>query len=288
MQIGRYQIEQLSEGIFDVSTHGSIVKVRYQDGRGKGGEEQLPPPQQGFARIGLDPVLISDGRTRVLLDAGLGIGLDHRERDNRVSNLLTNLEIFGLEPADIDYVVLSHLHYDHAAGLTYSDRNLRTVATLSDAEFLIQKSEWEHALHSTEHEESRAGLGYELDELYRLVAEERFRLLEQERIHLLPGLEVIRTGGHTPGHQIVRIADGGDSAYFFGDLVPNEYQLNHYAMKRVDVDPTHARKIKMVLLKQAAHEKALLLFYHSLYSKSGRIRRDANRKYVLSGREELS
>ncbi|MEX0608957.1 MAG: hypothetical protein WEA79_04110 [Balneolaceae bacterium] len=98
---------------------------------------------------------------------------------------------------------------------------------------------------------------------------------------LLPGIELIRTGGHTPGHQIVKIQDGGETAYYLGDLVPSEHHLNHYSMKQMDVDPLQSKKAKTLLLRQAVKEEACLLFYHSIHAKSGKLERDADKKFIL-------
>lgn len=273
MKIGDFRIEQLSEGIFEVSAAGSIRKVRNHH---KG--ETAKEPR---TRVGLDPVLIDTGSTRVVLDAGLGMGLDRSEPDPDTSNIVTNLDVLGYRPEDIDAVILSHLHYDHSAGLSYTAGKGQVVATLPNARIYVQKAEWESALQSIDTPSVVPGLGYEPDDLYRLVADGRVVFLEEERGEIMPGITVIRTGGHTPGHQVVRIRHDGQTAYYCGDLIPSELFLDHFQTVNSDTDPLRAKKIRMLLIQQCLREKATLLFYHSVYRKAGMVARDKNSGFVL-------
>ncbi len=278
MNIGQFEAEQLSEGTFEVSASGSIRRAEV-DTKPKVKMGENP----GFSRIALDPLLIRSEQLNVIVDAGLGIGLDKKERDPSVSNLHTNLEIFGLRPEDIDYVIITHLHYDHMAGLTYTGTDLETHPTLPNAEILIHQKEWDYAISLLDERNPVDGMGYEIDELYRLAADGLIHFIQDDYFELMPGLEILKTGGHTPGHQIVRITGNKETGYFCGDLVPNEFQLNQYSMKRADHDPEQTKKVKTLLLQRAFHEHATLFFYHSLKQKAGKLSKDKNRKYILQG-----
>ncbi len=273
MESGDFRLEQLSEGIFEVSSAGSIRKIR--------DHHKKETPGESSARVGIDPVLIDTGSVRILLDCGLGMGLDRREAEPDTSNIATNLDIFGYRPEDIDVIVLSHLHYDHAAGLSFTAKSGMVSATLPNARIYVQKSEWEAALRSLEEQPDVRGMGYEPDDLYRLVADGRFVFLEDEIKEIHKGITVIRTGGHTPGHQIVRIRQNKRTLYYCGDLIPNETYLNRFISGKIDNDPVKARKGRMLLMQQAWRDQATLLFYHSVYRKAGMLVRDKNRGFVL-------
>ncbi len=280
MKIGNLTIEQLSEGLFEIGRDGSIHKLNNRHlkrGRlrepGKLGIPTNPP-------VGIDPVLVIKGDMRILLDTGLGIGLDNRGHSNSISNIRTNLEIFGLEPEDITHVVLSHLHYDHSAGITFNDGNLKTQPTLPNALCFVQKREWEYAINQLDKRDSNFGVTYELDELYRLIADDRFVFIDQDFFKLADDIDLIWTGGHTPGHQIVRLTSGEDVAYFLGDLVPNDLLLNTGATP-LDEDTARTRQMKLTWLRRAWEEDAELLFYHSIYQKSGKLAKDKYRNYIL-------
>lgn len=276
MEVGDFRLEQLSEGIFEVSAAGSIRKLRDHQSK------EAPP--DSVVRVGLDPVLIDTGKSRILLDTGLGMGLDREDPDPETSNIVTNLDIFGYRPEDITAVILSHLHYDHAAGLSFTGKSGNVVAALPNATIFVQQSEWESALQSIRQTTDIHGMGYEPDDLYRLVADGRFVFLDRELHEIDKGITVIRTGGHTPGHQVVRIRREGRTAYFCGDLIPNEYHLTRFAPGRIHIDDIKARNARALLMQQAWRDKATLLFYHSVYRKTGMIARDRNRGFVLKKR----
>lgn len=280
MQSGTLRIEHLSEGQFDLYTDGSLVKNEQASTVRKAiGTDEL---MQDFSQeIGIDPILVSSGDEHVLLDAGLGYGLDAKSHNRNVSNILTNLEIFELDEKQIQHVVVTHLHLDHIAGLTYTDSNAEVKATLTNATIWVQRSEWEFALSKIESRQESGDLAYQLDDFYRLVADGRVRFIEEPVKQIINGVDAIRTGGHTPGHQIVRLKDSGRTSYYFGDIIPNEHYLGFRMVPDADYSVTEARQIKMLLLKQAHLEEAEILFYHSVHLKHGKLTKDANRQFVL-------
>jgi len=278
MKIGRFSIEQLSEGRFEIFSDGTINREPVNQSE----QESSTLGKTGdSARIGINPILISDENYKVLLDTGLGWGLDAGSSYKNVSNIASNLDIFDLKPEDITHVILSHLHYDHAAGSSYTNEESVTCATFPNADYYVQRREWEYAVEEQFSEYNLKGCDYNLDDLYRLVAEDRFHFLDEDNLEIIDGIDIIRTGGHTPGHQAVRIHDSDETGYYLGDLLPTEYHLNQYSMRQMDVHPLDAKKMKIQLLRNAFEEEALLLFYHSLYTSIGRLEKDDNKKYVL-------
>jgi len=278
MKIGRFNIEQLSEGIFEVIDDGVFHKIDAVEITGK---RPIEEETSFINTISIDPILIQSGKQVILLDTGLGWGLDHGSDYTDTSNLLTNLDIFGIKPEDVTHVVLSHLHFDHAAGSTRIDVQNRTQATLPNAHYFVQKLEWFYAAEKAAEPNNAREIGYQMDELYKLHAENRLVLIQDNYFELIKGIDLIHTGGHTPGHQIVKIHDRDETAYYLGDLVPSELHINNYFMMQVDVDPIQAKKAKTILLKQAYDEGATLLFYHSIHTKAGTLSRDQYRKYHL-------
>ncbi|HKJ30574.1 MAG TPA: MBL fold metallo-hydrolase [Balneolales bacterium] len=279
MTLKTFKIEQLSEGLFQIGSDGSIEKLVNRKRK-----KEYSSTSGIFSRIrpiGIDPILVYNDDYKILLDAGVGLGLDKKNNDKRISNIVTNMEIFGIHPEDITHVILTHLHYDHIGGLTYTDEHFHTRPTLPNAKYYVQKREWEHALHVFDKQPKMNGATYQLDDIYRLVADDLFVFIDEDYFELTDGVEIIWTGGHTPGHQIVRLSDHDKHvAYYFGDLIPSDEFLN-YSIKKIDVDIKHAKQMKMALLRQAYHEEADLLFYHSLQKKSGKLVKDKYRKYTL-------
>lgn len=278
MKIGDSTIEQLSEGFFELFGDGTFQKM---DSSRLDNLKDDPNIGKFTSAIGIDPLLIQKNNQNILIDPGLGWGLDSGSQYKDASNVITNLDIFGLTPGDIDKVILTHLHFDHVAGISYVSDDLETQPTFSNAEYIVHKEEWDFALSQIDREKKTPGAGYKLDEVYRLVAQDRFLFVEEEIFEPVDGLFIIKTGGHTPGHMIIKLKDGDETAYFMGDLIPTEYHLNHYSMRDIDVDPLQSKKAKTLLLKQALKEKAVMFFYHSLFKKSGQLSRDPQKKYIL-------
>ncbi|MBO6537308.1 MAG: MBL fold metallo-hydrolase [Balneolaceae bacterium] len=280
MKVGRFTIEQLSEGIFEVYDGNNFKKVSSTEITGK--TKDLP--DFGFVpTVGIDPILVLHGNQVILLDTGLGWGLDKGSSYTNTSNLITNLDIFGLTPEDVTHVVLTHLHFDHAAGSTFVNSKAETNITLPNAHYFVQKLEWYYAIEQAMQADNIAATHYQMDELYKLHAEDKLVLITDSLFELLPGIQLIHTGGHTPGHQIVKIFDeeANEFAYYLGDLLPSEAHLNHYFMQSLDVDPLAAKKAKTILLRQAFNEQATLLFYHSIYAKAGVLFKDENKQYAI-------
>ncbi len=231
--------------------------------------------------LGIDPLLISTGEQNIIIDPGLGWGLDHTSKFEDTSNVITNLKIFGLRPEDIDHVILSHLHFDHVAGSTFVNDRFETRPTFPNAVYYVHSDEWDYALTQIDQQPELIGADYRLDELYKLVAEKRLHFVEDDEYIVTPGVEMIKTGGHTPGHSIVRIEDSQAVSYFMGDLIPTEFHLNRPSHPQTVLDSAQVQQTKKLILRKAYQEKATMYFYHSLYKKTGQLSLDEKRRYIL-------
>lgn len=277
MTLGRYTIEQLSEGFFELFKDGTFSKM---DPNRLNTPGEDPTLGRYSSAIGIDPLLISDGETHIIVDTGLGWGLDHKSSYSESSNIVTNLEIFGIQPEEISMVILTHLHFDHSAGSTRISNRFKTEATFPNARYFLQRSEWEFALSEQQKKQNTPGADYRIDELYRLMANNQFEMIDGNHSPIA-GMQLLHFGGHTPGHQVLKIQDGANIAYYLGDLIPTEYHLNHYSMKLIDHSSLTAKKAKTLILKEAYKEQAHLFFYHSLFNKSGQLTKDSHRNYIL-------
>lgn len=268
MKIGSFTAELLSEGRFEVFEDGHINRTPVDQSTHS--DRSLKIPERS-SLVGINPVLVRTEHHNILIDTGLGWGLDASSGDQNVSNVKTNLEIFRLQPKDITHVVLSHLHYDHIAGGTYTGKDFTVKPTFPNATYFVQQEEWEYALSQTEQDQELKEVNYQLDDFYRLVADKRIEFLQQETTEIEEGISLIKTGGHTPGHQIVQLQSQGEYAYYLGDLFPSKPHLTSYPKKKWDVDPLSTSMIKSKLFKEAHQKDAILFLYHSLYGDVGRI-----------------
>lgn len=278
MKVGNYVLEQLSEGFFELFRDGTFVKM--DPSRLNEPEEDSSLGKYSSA-VGIDPLLIQTEKKNIIIDPGLGWGLDYNSIHANTSNVITNLDVFNLTPQDIDLVILSHLHYDHSAGSTFVSDEIKTQPIFPNANYIVHKEEWEYAINNHNQRETVPGADYKLDELFRLAADNRFLFINENSYSPAKGIHIYKSGGHTPGHLVVKIKSEDETAYFMGDLIPTEHHLNHYPIKQIDMDPVAAKKAKTNILKDAYRENATMFFYHSLYKKTGKLARDNQKKYVL-------
>ena len=279
MDIGSFMVEVLSEGHFELFEDGHINR---SERTVHSASRPKDPNDNNAVMVGINPILVQSEDQNVLLDVGLGWGLDAGSQYTDVSNVCTNLRIFGLKPEDITHVILTHLHYDHAAGSSFTDTQAKTQSTFPNATYYVHQQEWDFALKQSQGRQLSYSERYHLDEFYRLVSDNRITFLSDDSTKILDGITAVKTGGHTPGHQIVILESDGEKAYYMGDLLPTEYQLNEYVMEKADIYPLEAKKKKVRLLQQACDEKALLLFYHSGNGQAGHLFKDDDKKYVLA------
>lgn len=191
-------------------------------------------------------VVRSRGRT-ILIDSGLGNELPDFPRTGRWA---PRLEAAGIDLASVTDVVLTHMHFDHVGGLLVDgvkDRlrsDLRVHASAAEAEFWQSPDFSRTAIPKSMQDMIRSTARHFLD-AYR----GRLRTFEAEH-EVAPGVLVTRTGGHTPGHSVVRLASGGNRLTFVGDAVlPAGFDQPDWH-NGFEHDPEEAARVRVRLLRE--------------------------------------
>jgi glyoxylase-like metal-dependent hydrolase (beta-lactamase superfamily II) len=243
-------------------------------------EKTDPPDDKNRVALGLNVALVETGGRRILVDTGMGDKWAEKEqgmyRLDRSTTLLGSLRELGLGPEDIDVVVNTHLHFDHAGGNTRVGDG-KVVPTFPRARYVVQMGEWEDATHP--HERSRASYR---DENFVPLAESRQLETVQGEVEVAPGVRVVPVGGHTAYHQMVIVEGGGQTLAIPTDLLPTTSHLPLPFVMGYDLFPVGTLEAKRRLLERAAGEGWWLLFYHDPRVPLGRVRRSGER-YVLDG-----
>jgi glyoxylase-like metal-dependent hydrolase (beta-lactamase superfamily II) len=185
-------------------------------------------------------------RTRgrvILVDLGWGPGemdLVHPATGEATGHiaggsLLDSLASEAVHPEDVDTVVFSHLHRDHTGWLARDDGSL----WFPNARHLLAEAEWQHWATS-----GQAGIGPAPTEAQLAALGGRFEpLLEGDRI--APGIDVMATPGHTPGHLSFVLSSGTERAIVLGDAVHCPIEILEPELEFVvDVDPALARRTR--------------------------------------------
>ncbi|OPX17474.1 hypothetical protein BXT86_06290 [candidate division WOR-3 bacterium 4484_100] len=255
MKFGQFLIRIVSDGNFWLdggAMFGVVPKVLWN--------KLNPADDQNRIKLALNCLLIDTGNKKVLIDTGVGEKLSEKfkgiyrvERDN---GLLSSLRSAGVEPEDIDFVINTHLHFDHCGGNTrVIDKKLTT--TFPRAKYVIQKKEWFDATHPNE----RTRASY-LPENFIPIEERGQLILVEGDTEILPGINVILTNGHTAGHQSVLIQSEDRTAIYFGDLVPTTSHLKIPYIMGYDLFPLDIIEKKKEVLEKAMKQQWLLIFEH--------------------------
>lgn len=189
------------------------------------GEEAWAPWQhyrnpRGNLRMNIGTfVLRSDGRT-ILVDTGLG---ETQREGYPQGNMLANLETAGVKAADVDLVLITHLHLDHV-GWNTVERDGQRVATFPNARYLIVRDEWDFFTG----DEERRQLNYMQECVLPLEHTGQLDLIEGDKV-VTPELTLVPAPGHTPAHACLAIVSGGEKAMIVGDLAHHPVQLTETA-----------------------------------------------------------
>jgi glyoxylase-like metal-dependent hydrolase (beta-lactamase superfamily II) len=159
----------------------------------------------------------------------------------------------GLDPNEVSHVVLTHLHADHAGGGVSSEGEPR----FPNATYHVHPGDWEHfggGADEDGYDARRAMAGLERLGIVDLDGEDR---------EILPGVRVIHTPGHTPGHRSVLLTDSNESLLLTGDLLHLPIQVAHPGWHSShDVDPAVGSKSREELLRTARDERWLVGVSH--------------------------
>lgn len=212
----------------------------------------------GSLFINVQPFLIDTGKELVLLDTGLGFTSPEGELI-----LHRNIRERGYEPADVSKVLMSHLHFDHSGGMV-QDRYGRYEPSFPQAEYYVQRQEFEHAL-------LKPSRSYYKPMLEAMQRSGNLVFLEGSG-SIGDGITYELTGGHSEFHQVFLLDLIGATYFFGGDVLPEPEQLQRKFIAKYDFDGRKSMQLRQEYGLKAAKEDWICLFYHSDTIASGRVR----------------
>ncbi|MEU1016291.1 MULTISPECIES: MBL fold metallo-hydrolase [unclassified Streptomyces] len=239
------------------------------------GQDWLRPDfadDEGILRLDSHSFAFTVGGLRILVDTGIGNG---KERANPAwhalnTDYLQRLSAAGFPPDSVDLVILTHLHADHVGWNTH-EVNGEWVPTFPNARYVTSRVEREF------------WVGYDMEEareqMFRdsVIPVEEAGLLDlvdvpADGIEVLPGLRLIPTPGHTPGHVAVELTSRGETALITGDCVHHPVQLAHPTIGAcVDIEPEQSEASRRALLGSLAGTRTLVLGTHFAPPTAGRV-----------------
>jgi glyoxylase-like metal-dependent hydrolase (beta-lactamase superfamily II) len=272
--LGDLELISLSDGFFRLdggSMFGVVPKTLW--------ETKALPDNRNRISLAMRPLIVRGART-MIIDAGLGDKDSAEFHDiygvDRTRNLDHTLAEAGLAPEDIDIVLASHLHFDHAGGFTVRGANGKVRPRFPRAQYIVRRGEWEDATHP--HERNRASY---LADNYVPLADAGVLQLVDDDATIMPGVRVRRTGGHTMHHQMAMIESGGKAAAFVADMMPTTAHLPFPWIMGFDLYPMDTLAAKRQFVREAIDREVLVFFEHDPAIAAGYIREEDGKRRVV-------
>lgn len=241
-----------------------------------------PPDELNRITLACRGLLARDGRQSVLIEAGIGAFFEPKLRERygvmeQEHVLLRSLCEVGTGPEEVDAVVLSHLHFDHAGGLlTAWEEGEAPRLVFPRARYVVGRKAWERAIRP--HPRDRASFIPELNAL--LEQSGRLEVVEDDgRSSLGDGWSFAFSDGHTPGLTMARVTSSRGPVTFVGDLIPGVPWVHVPITMGYDRFPELLIEEKQALLERVIGEEGWVYFTHDPKTAACRVRRDAKGKY---------
>jgi glyoxylase-like metal-dependent hydrolase (beta-lactamase superfamily II) len=262
---GPYAFKQGAYDVTVVSDGTLVLPLNLFDSGGKDDEVKMllgAMVQGDKAQFETSPLLLKSDKDVILIDTGSGQGFQ-----DTAGKIAESLKAAGTDPATITKVIFTHAHPDHLWGTTGADGKSPYTA----ASFHIAETEWNFwAAPDLASKMPKAMEGMVKGTAGQLTAIKEKINMFKPGAEVLPGINVLDTAGHTPGHVSFELA-GGDGLIITGDAITNPLFFKHPDWKfAFDADHAGAIANRKKLLDMAVSGKKQMLGYHWPYPGLGR------------------
>jgi glyoxylase-like metal-dependent hydrolase (beta-lactamase superfamily II) len=231
---------------------------------------------KGMVTVPFNPQLISTGGKLVLIDSGNGISTFEPTK-GQVGRTLQNLAAAGVDPKNIDMVIMSHLHPDHTNGIRAADGSM----AFPNAQIMVPAKDWEFWTsdeNAAKAQSSEITKGYfaNVKKIYAGI-ESKVTKFDWDK-EVAPGITSIAAPGHTPGHTAFAVASGGSKVLIQSDVtnIPEFFLRNPDWHVAYDFDPELAQKTRHKFYDMASAEKATVVGFHFPFPAVGHVEKDGN------------
>ena len=238
------KIIPLSEGSFTIDATKLFVPFD---------EEQhvLNERPTGSLLVEIQPFVVITDNDILLLDTGLGFD-DARQGGMQ---LHTNLRKAGIQPEEITKVLLSHLHKDHAGGVSLTHDHTRLA--LPNASYFVQKRELDYAIQ-------KGAPSFIPQEIEALQHSGQVQFLHDDKGTINASISYEHTGAHSPHHQVFWIRENGQTVFFGGDDAPQYQQMKSRYVAKYDYNGKKCMQLRHEWWKKGTEEHWTFLFYHDI------------------------
>jgi glyoxylase-like metal-dependent hydrolase (beta-lactamase superfamily II) len=264
MNKGGVKMETLKVG--DLTIHWLNGGVTHMDGGAMFGVVPKPLWSKKYdvndlnqIELRTDPLFFQWAGKNVLIESGIGKGkLNDKQKRNygvhEESDIEASLEALGLTPNDIDVVLMTHMHFDHACGLTKYEGD-ELVSVFPNATIHTSQVEWDEMRNPN----IRSQNTYWKENWESIQSQVETFQGEKE---VLPGITMVHTGGHSDGHSIILLENEGEKFIHMADIMPTHAHKNPLWVLAYDDYPMTSINAKEKWVNQAIEGEYWFLFYH--------------------------
>ncbi|WP_044340297.1 YtnP family quorum-quenching lactonase [Rossellomorea aquimaris] len=250
----------------DLTIHWLNGGVTHMDGGAMFGVVPKPLWSKKYAvndlnqiELRTDPLFFQWAGKNVLIESGIGKGkLNDKQKRNygvhEESDIEASLEALGLTPDDIDVVLMTHMHFDHACGLTKYEGD-ELVSVFPNAIIHTSQVEWDEMRNPN----IRSQNTYWKENWESIQSQVETFQGEKE---VLPGITMVHTGGHSDGHSIILLEKDGEKFIHMADIMPTHAHKNPLWVLAYDDYPMTSINAKEKWINQAIEGQYWFLFYH--------------------------
>ncbi|MBC7948776.1 MAG: MBL fold metallo-hydrolase [Chitinophagaceae bacterium] len=236
------KIIPLSEGTFTIDQTKLFVPFDET-------KEDLQSRSRGSLLVEIQPFIVVTSKDVLLLDTGLGFSKEG------VMQIHQNIKEAGIDPESITKVLMTHLHKDHAGGVS-QDRD-HSQLSFPSATYYVQRRELKFALE-------KGVPSFIPDEIKILEQSTNVVWLDDDEGKIDDTISYHLTGAHSPFHQVFWIREEGKIVFFGGDDAPQLHQMKHRFAAKYDFNGKKAMELRSEWWEQGSKEHWTFLFYHDI------------------------
>jgi glyoxylase-like metal-dependent hydrolase (beta-lactamase superfamily II) len=223
-------------------------------------EKKAAPDQRNRIRLAANSLLVRAANKTILIETGNGTKWTPKLRDiygiSDGDPLVENLAVNGVRPDQIDLVINTHLHFDHAGGNTKLADD-KAIPTFPNAQYIVQAAEIAHATNPTDRDRA----SYFEDNFLPMQQSRQWHAITGDT-EIFPGISAIRIPGHNADIQAVKLTGGGKTIFFVADLFPTRHHLPLPWIMAYDLYPLQTLETKRKWLETAVRDGWIVVFGH--------------------------